>query len=331
MCRWHSDPAAAFFLGLVVGAAPMLTARARSEAADDEIHRFGESHPVAITSLALSADGRRALAGMKDGGIWLWDVDGGTVLRRSRGPKEPVTCVAFSPDGKRWLSGDKQGVIVQWDTESGKEVHRFDGHRDAIEALLFARNGKQALVLSVGGGAEATFRRWDAEKCVEIEQRRLGKTNAHLYAAAIAADGKHVASGYASTVRIWDGSGKELAKLDGHKGRVLCMAFAPDGKYVASGSKDKTVRVWDVAGKREHRIHEGHKGAVTSLCFSPDGQRLLSGDDDGTVRLWDVNKQQIHSFEGHTGEVTGVAFTPDGRFALSSSHDKTLKLWRLPK
>ena len=293
--------------------------------------RVFEGHPHPVTCTALSADGRRALAGTTDGAIWLWDVDSAKVLRRSQGPKEPITCLAFAADGKHWLSGDKQGLVLSWDADTSKEVHRFEGHRDAIEGLLFAKNGKQVHLLSVGGGVDATFRRWDLEKCVEIEQRRVSKTTAHVYAAAIAPDGKCVACGYATTVRLWDTSGKELAKLDGHKGRVLCMAFSPDGKFVASGSKDKTVRVWDVAGKREFRIHEGHKGAVTSVAFSADGQRLLSGGDDHTVRLWDVNKQEIHCFEGHGGEVTGVAFSPDGKFALSSSHDKTLRLWRLPK
>jgi WD40 repeat protein len=331
MCTWRSVFAAAIVIGSMICAAPALRVEARPEAVDDEIPRFKESHPSAITSLALSADGRRALTGMKDGAIWLWDVEGGTLLRRCQGPKEPITCLAFSPDGKRWLSGDKQGIVVQWDTESGREIHRYEGHRDAIEALLVPKNSKAVWLLSVGGGADATLRRWDPEKCVEVEQRRLSKTTAHLYAAAIASDGKSVACGYATTVRLWDSSGKELAKLDGHKGRVLCMAFSPDGKFVASGSKDKTVRIWDVAGKREHRIHEGHKGAVTSVSFSADGQRLLSGGDDHTVRLWDVNKQEIHCFEGDSGEVSGVAFTPDGKFALSSSHDKTLRMWRLPK
>src|SRR5262249_39659765 len=160
------------------------------EAFDEEIPRFKESHPSAITSLAVSSDGRRALAGMKDGAIWLWDVEGGTLLRRCQGLKEPVTCLAFSPDGRRWLSGDKQGIILQGDTESGKELHRCEGHRDAIEALSFAKNGKQSWLISVGGGADATLRRWDPEKCIEVEQRRLSKTTAHVFSAAIALDGK---------------------------------------------------------------------------------------------------------------------------------------------
>jgi WD40 repeat protein len=315
----------------ITGTSPLISEGFGDVTPDAGQVRVFEGHPNPVTCTALSADGRHALAAMSDGAIWLWDVDSAKVLRRSQGPKEPITCLAFAADGKHWLSGDKKGLVLLWDADTGKELHHFEGHRDAIETLVLAKNGKQALLLSVGGGVDATFRRWDLEKCAEIEQRRLSKTTAHVYAAAIAPDGKSIACGYASTVRLWDSSGKELAKLDGHKGRVLGMAFSPDGKFVASGSKDKTVRIWDVAGKREHRIHEGHKGAVTSVAFSADGQRLLSGGDDHTVRLWDVNKQEIHCFEGHSGEVTGVAFSPDGKFALSSSHDKTLRLWRLPK
>ncbi len=309
----------------------ILIAWSLAAAADEP--RVGEVRcfeaPSAVTSSALSADGHRAAAGMKDGALWLWDIETAKMLRKFAGPKEEVTSLTFSGDGKRLFSGNKQGLIVVWDAESSKELHRLEGHRDAMLALAVTHKNKQ--LLSYSGGVDGSYRRWDLEKFQEVEERRLGKYTSHVYAMAFAPDGKGAATGYSSYIRIWDGSGHEHGKLEGHKGRVAALAYSPDGKLLASASKDKTVRIWDVAGKREFRVHEGHKGAVTCVAFSSDGQRLLSGGDDNTVRLWDVQKQVLHTFEGHSDEVTGVAFTPDGKYALSASHDKTLRLWRLPK
>jgi WD40 repeat protein len=85
--------------------------------------------------------------------------------------------------------------------------------------------------------------------------------------------------------------GKEVCTLMGHTGRVSSVSFSPDGKLVASGSDDKTVRIWDVAtGKEAMAPLRGHTDSVNSVAFSPDGKLVASGSWDGTVRIWDVEK-----------------------------------------
>jgi hypothetical protein len=118
--------------------------------------------------------------------------------------------------------------------------------------------------------------------------------------------------------------------FEGHKGHILCIAFAPDGKRALSGSEDNTVRLWDVATGRELRCFEGHTSEVLSVAFSADGKRALSGSYDRTVRLWDVaSGRELKRFEGHTERVSSVVFSADGRYALSGSWDQTLTLWDL--
>jgi WD40 repeat protein len=74
----------------------------------------------------------------------------------------------------------------------------------------------------------------------------------------------------------------------GHSGNVESVAFSPDDKYLASGSKDKTVKLWSVESQKEITTLQGHSSSVKSVAFSPDGKYLASGSDDKTVKLWSV-------------------------------------------
>ncbi|CAG7849681.1 Vegetative incompatibility protein HET-E-1, partial [Serendipita indica DSM 11827] len=116
--------------------------------------------------------------------------------------------------------------------------------------------------------------------------------------------------------------------LTGHTNTVQCLAFLPDGRRLASGSWDGTVRLWDGTTGASLGTLEGHTGPVQCLAFLPDGRRLASGSWDGTVRLWDgTTGASLGTLEGHTGPVQCLAFSPDGRRLASGSWDGTVRLW----
>jgi len=116
--------------------------------------------------------------------------------------------------------------------------------------------------------------------------------------------------------------------LKGHEGEVYSVGFSPNGKKLASGSKDKTIKIWDVTTGKVLNTLKGHESEVWSVRFSPDGQQLASGSKDKTIKIWDVTTGKVlNTLNGHESEVISVGFSPDGKKLASGSNDKTIKIW----
>ncbi|KAJ5125303.1 hypothetical protein N7526_007480 [Penicillium atrosanguineum] len=122
--------------------------------------------------------------------------------------------------------------------------------------------------------------------------------------------------------------GTELQTLEGHSGSVQSVAFSPDSQLLASGSYDKTIRLWDPVTGVLIQSLEGHSEPVLLVTFSPDGLLLASGSYDKTIQLWDLATGVLtKSLEGHSSSVWSIAFSPDGRLLASGSEDGKVMLW----
>ncbi len=120
-----------------------------------------------------------------------------------------------------------------------------------------------------------------------------------------------------------------LRTLEGHSNHVSSIAIGPDGQTLASGSTDKTIKLWSLHTSQLLHTLQGHSNYVYSVAISPDGQTLASGSYDQTIKLWNLHTGQLlHTLQGHSDGVRDIAFSPDGQFLTSGSDDNTIKLWK---
>jgi len=140
------------------------------------------------------------------------------------------------------------------------------------------------------------------------------------------------------TVTLWDvATGKLRATLPGdlqsgkgHTSTILSIAFAPDGKTLASGSWDNTARLWDTATLRSGAIF-GHENPVFAVAFSPVGTKLATGTYGGDVKLWDPSTQKkLADLIGHQSHISFITFSPDGQRLASGDQAGTVKIWDVP-
>ena len=122
--------------------------------------------------------------------------------------------------------------------------------------------------------------------------------------------------------------------IKAHNSMIYALAISPDGEIIASGSSDRTIKMWELRTVRKlrhlGRWFSGHNESVWTLAFSPDGQTLASGSWDNTIKLWQVSTgKRILTINAHSKWVNSVAFSPDGQLLASSSADCTIKLWQV--
>ena len=216
-------------------------------------------HGRSVGALAIGPDGRTLVSGGDNGKIDVWELSTGRRLRTLS--VEPVRerwkALAFSPDGSTLAAAGYDHGLVLWDAATWAIRHKVpDQDRLGAEALAFAADGRH-LAVSLGFAARMI------DVATGNEVRRFPKQPLGMNAVAVSPDGGTLAT-TGLMIKFWDiGTGQEKTPgVSGHGGSVESVAFSPDGTTLATASSDHTVKLWDLATRRERMTLEGHANSV---------------------------------------------------------------------
>jgi WD40 repeat protein len=284
--------------------------------------------------VVFSPDGKFLVSG--DGGlVKIWKVSTGQEVQRIDNTAK-VKSLAFFPDGQ-WLVVGGGNTLKFWKVSTGEQP--YAGLSAEVNSVAISPDG---MTLAVGEGngeirlLQKVFNNMESFTTI----KNLTGHDKSIQEVTFSPDGTQLASAsQGNSVKVWEvQSGQLLHDLRGHyqgrwywhgdSGHVHSVAFSPDGKLLASGSSDLTIKLWEVSTGKELRTLRGHTDTVYSVAFHPDGKVLASASKDKTIKLWEVSTgQELQTLTGPEDAITSVTFSPDGQLLVSGSWDKTIRWW----
>ncbi|MCI0464303.1 MAG: PQQ-binding-like beta-propeller repeat protein [Gemmataceae bacterium] len=294
----------------------------RELATGRELGRFeGNGGPAAV-----SPNGK--LVAAQRGPVRVWELATGKQIQTIPAGDRVATFLAFLPDNRTLVVATENWILHVLDVATGKSLRTITAPTIGVHDSALSPDGRVVAAVTHSG----TVQMWEVATGKELCP--LEGHRGPVAGVGYSPDGKLVITrGPSRDIRLWDpATGREVGVLEGHTDYIKAMAISPDGKLVASaaGSQDRTVRLWDVAARKEVRRLQvvGWIGApaAKALAFSPDGARLASGADDVAIRLWDVaTGTLLRRIEG--GQADALAYAPDGRTLAMAVRFGKVVLW----
>ena len=295
-----------------------------------------------VQALAISPDGRRLAVGegdfyqpYKPSDIHLRELASDREIGVFKGHTASVGLLAFGPNGRTLISGSFDGTTRLWQMPSGQAAPfpgSTNGHWGTLAAV--SPQGRLATYRKVEPPATNTLAILDpATGHVLATFSSVLANMGSVPVVCFSADGSLVAAmGETNEVSVWEvTSQRRVATLPQADG-LTALSISPDGRFLATGSEGKRVRLLDLRSGQVLLDIEGHRHVVTALAFSPDGARLVSASVDSTIKLWAVpSGHELITLTGHQANINALVFTPDGNKLISGSADGEVRFWRAAK
>jgi WD40 repeat protein len=298
------------------------------------------SHPNQISSLAFTHDGQFLVSGSWDNSAKVWavsDTSGQPALQELRtleAHDDAVLSVALSPDGQTIATGSWDNRIWLWDLRTGQRLRLLVGHSGGIVSLAFSADGQHL----ASGSEDRAARVWDVG--TGRPELALPGPESNVTFIAFAGGtgaGQLAVADQTGTIRLWDldaiGQRDELATLRGHQRPVNGLSFNPAADQLASGSWDKSVRLWDMQTKTQRVLTAAgdFTNSVTAVRFNADGSELAAASKDGTVRKWTMadGSVRVHKPNGEGAPIImrDLSFSPDGTLLAAACDDGSIRIW----
>jgi WD40 repeat protein len=279
---------------------------------------------VSQCSLSFSPDGS-LLAGVCDYSTApVWEVGSGRLRYTLLNEASHEVAIAFNPQGDVLAIGGYSGEIRFFDPSSGKELKTFAKLPSQIWDLSFNPSGDQLAAATLSTGMFITTLPGGELLWSHGEQGHIG-----VLSTDYSPDGSRIAFGKISSgIIVMDAiTGETIADVQ-IPVPVGDVSYSLDGRWLATGSDDHKIRLWNTADYSLAQTLVGHTNFVNGVVFNPDGSLLISGGHDRKVGIWDVqNGQWLKFLEGHQDAVLRVAINLEGTLIASISWDGTVRLW----
>lgn len=277
-----------------------------------------------MTGASLDSEGKRVIASFGNGTVLIWDVMTGEILTTLKGhAPASVSYACFSPDGKYALTSSVDKTVKLWDAKTGEYKETIIEHQDNVNCAIFSTDGKK--VISASEDGSSMLFDFDTRTTKVVYQN----DNVSVEYAEFNFDNTKIAIVTNDAVYVIDvETSKTDAVLKGHNDFITSATFSPDGRTIATSSRDKTIKLWDISTGKELHTYTGHSNVVRDVVFSPDGKFILSTSFDNEARLWNVCiDDRPDVIKCKMGVLTMLTYSPDGKYIAAISVMGKAKIW----